>query len=379
MTTTTVAPPTGATPVDLARGFLTGGVVGVSLAAFVVGCTLGKVPLIVAGPALLAAYGLLFRLAGAPRRAREGALAPRTALALIDALEVQKGEETDVPVRFDLTVAPDRAPAFRIRITQDVHVSELRDHRAGAVLVVRYPPDRPWLVRIVKRPTPEWEERAAGAVLESAPGPAVAADRQDGCAWSLVTLLGVLLGAAAVVLLLRAELFGKDTDASDGRSASVTSSSTSTSTSTVTSTGTVTGAVTSSASGTVSFGPGRSMLDRGALRAAVESLTAGGAGGGDGKSALTVVVQEQLLTVVFSPAGADAPAFDPRSLPFDRVPALVEEARTTLGVDSPQTWQLSAERLTGALTIRISVAGAGGSASLEADGQGVVVRRSPAR
>lgn len=70
MTTATVAPPTGAAPLDLARGFLTGGVIGASLAAFVVGCTLGKVPLIVAGPALLAAYALLFRLAA--RRAGPG-------------------------------------------------------------------------------------------------------------------------------------------------------------------------------------------------------------------------------------------------------------------------------------------------------------------
>ncbi|MFB7671129.1 hypothetical protein ACFC26_06885 [Kitasatospora purpeofusca] len=367
MTTATVAPPTGAAPLDLARGFLTGGVIGASLAAFVVGCTLGKVPLIVAGPALLAAYALLFRLAGAPRRAREGALAPLTALALIDGREMRTVEETDVPVRFDLTVVPDLAPAFRIRITQGVHVSELGDHRPGTVLVVRYPPDRPWLLRIVRRPTPEWEERAAGAVLEPASGPVVVADRQDGCAWSLTTLLGVLLGAAAVVLLMRAELFGKDTEAPAARP--VTSSST------ITSTFSVTATVTSSTTGTVAFGPGRSVLDRGVLREAVESLT----GGGDGRQALTVVVREQLLTVVFAPEGVSAPAFDPRSLPFDRVPALVEEAGTTLGVDAPRTWQLSAERLAGALTIRIDVAGVGGSASLEADGLGTVVRRSPAR
>lgn len=91
------------------------------------------------------------------------------------------------------------------------------------------------------------------------------------------------------------------------------------------------------------------------------------------------MVREQLLTVVFAPNGVSAPAFDPRSLPFDRLPALVEEARTTLGVDAPLTWQLSAERLAGALTIRIGVTGAGDSASLEADGRGTVVRRSPAR
>ncbi|MFD8319031.1 hypothetical protein ACFVZ3_05055 [Kitasatospora purpeofusca] len=367
MTTATVAPPTGAAPLDLARGFLTGGVIGASLAAFVVGCTLGRVALIVAGPALLAAYALLFRLAGAPRRAREGALAPLTALAVIDGREMPTVEETDVPVRFDLTVAPDLAPAFRIRITQNVHVSELTDHRPGTVLVVRYPPDRPWLLRIVRRPTPEWEDRAAGAVLEPASGPVVVADSQDGCAWSLTTLLGVLLGAAAVVLLMRTELFGKDTEAPTARP--VTSSSTSTSTFSVTAT------VTSSTTGTVAFGPGRSVLDRGVLREAVESL----AGGGDGRQALTVVVREQLLTVVFAPDGVSAPAFDPRSLPFDRLPALVDEAGTTLGVDAPRTWQLSAERLAGALTIRIGVTGAGGSASLEADGQGAVVRRSPAR
>ncbi|MFJ8434888.1 hypothetical protein ACIQ9P_26665 [Kitasatospora sp. NPDC094019] len=371
MTTAAVVPPTGAAPVDLARGFLTGGVIGAAAAAFVVGCVLGRVPLIAAGPVLLAAYALLFRLAGAPRRAREGSLAPLTALALIDARELRKGEETDVPVRFDLTVAPDRAPAFRIRITQDVHVSELTDYRVGTVLVVRYPPERPWLVRIVKRPTPAWEERAAGAVLEPAPGPIVVAERQDGCAWSLTTLLGVLLGAAAVVLPLRAELFGNETGTPAGQPVPVSTSSTSTTTSTTTSTVTV----LSSATGTVTFGPGRSVLDRGVLREAVESLT----GSGDGRQALTVVVREQLLTVVFAPDGAGASAFDPRSLPLDRVPALVEEARTTLGVDAPHGWQLSAERLSGALTIRIGVAGAGGSASLEADARGVVVRRSPAR
>ncbi|MFE6750656.1 hypothetical protein ACFVGM_32725 [Kitasatospora purpeofusca] len=369
MTTATVAPPTGAAPLDLARGFLTGGVIGAALAAFVVGCTLGRIPLIVAGPALLAVYALLFRLAGAPRRAREGALAPLTALALIDGREVRTvKDETDVPVCFDLTVAPDLAPAFRIRITQGVHVSELSDHRPGTVVVVRYPPDRPWLLRIVKRPTPKWEDRAAGAVLEPAPGPTLVADRQDGCAWSLTTLLGVLLGAAAVVLLMRAELFGKDTEAAAARP--VASSSTSTSTSTFA----VTATVDSMATGTVSFGPGRSVLDRGVLREAVESL----AGGGAGRQALTVVVREQLLTVVFAPDGVSVPAFDPRSLPFDRLPALVEEARTALGVDAPRTWQLSAERLAGVLTIRVGVAGAGGSASLEADERGTVVRRSPA-
>ncbi|WP_443031346.1 hypothetical protein [Streptomyces sp. 3214.6] len=68
--------------------------------------------------------------------------------------------------------------------------------------------------------------------------------------------------------------------------------------------------------------------------------------------------------------------FDPRSLPYDRVPALVEEARATVGVDSPRSWQLTADGVTGSLTLRIVVTGDGGTGTLETDGQGKVLRRS---
>lgn len=68
--------------------------------------------------------------------------------------------------------------------------------------------------------------------------------------------------------------------------------------------------------------------------------------------------------------------FDPRSLPYDRVPGLVEEARTTLGVESPQSWQLTADGVTGSLTLRAVVTGGGSTGTLEADDQGKVLRRS---
>lgn len=90
-------------------------------------------------------------------------------------------------------------------------------------------------------------------------------------------------------------------------------------------------------------------------------------------------MQERLLSVVFSPAGTQTPGFDPHALHYDRFPALVEEATTTLGVRSPRTWQITADRLTGSLIIRVAVTGAERTASLEADGQGKVVRRAPAR
>ncbi|MEU2674746.1 hypothetical protein ABZ622_39135 [Streptomyces sp. NPDC007164] len=358
MTISTVAaPPMHNTPVALAQGFLTGGVIGASLAALVVGGIIESVPLFVTGLGLPAVYGLLFFLAGVPRRAREAAVVPRTALAAVESLEAVEGEPTsDVAVRFDLTVAPDDATAYRVAFTQDINLADLPDYRPGGVVVVQYPPDCPWRVRIVKRPTPEWEERVAGARLDSAPGPVWVSEPSGGCVVGYVTLLALLLAAAGVVLLFRADLF--DEGASDKPSVSASSSTT----------------VVSTASGTVTLGPDQSFLDKGELRKAVGSLT----GGTDARAALTVVVQDRLLSVVYAPTGSQAPTFDPESLPYDRLPALVEEARSSLGVGSPHTWQLTVERLTGSLTIRVGVVGAEETASLEADVRGKVVRRTPA-
>ncbi|MFD8611671.1 hypothetical protein [Streptomyces sp. NPDC059631] len=377
MTFTADAQPAHSTLADLARGFLTGGVVGASLAAFVSGCVVEKALLVVVGLVLPAVYGLVLFLATLPRRAREAAVVPRTALAVIESLKAVGGESSDVPVRFELSVAPDEAPAYRVEIRQDINLVELPDYRPRGIVVVECPQDRPAKTRIVKRPTPEWEERAAGAQVDSVPGPAMKSDPPVGCASGLLTLLGLLLGAGAVLLLFRADLFGAD-DSGTPRSPSVSSSSSTTTTTTTT--------VTSS-TGTVTVGPGRSMLDRGELRRAVESLTehtestestenTGHTGNTDRRRALTVVVQDRLLTVVFSPTGVQSVGFDPRSLPFDRLPGLVEEARTTLGTGSPRSWQLTADGITGSLTLRVVVTGDGGTGTLEADGQGNIPRRS---
>ncbi|NUO41658.1 MAG: hypothetical protein HOV73_16705 [Streptomyces sp.] len=356
MTITAAAPPTRGGPADLALGFVTGGVIGASLTAFISGCVVGEVSLIVLGLALPSAYGLVFLLATSPRRAREAAVVPRTALAVIESLEAVRGEAGDVPVRFELSVAPEDAPAFRVEIRQDVNLVELADYQPRGIVVVEYPPDRPWKTRIVRRPTPDWEERAAGARVDSAPGPAMRSDSPEGCAPGFVTLIGLLLGVAAVLVLFRADLFDRD-EGTGGASPGPSASSSSSSTTTVT-----------SATGTVTLGPGQSMLDQGELRKAVESLTRDA----DKRRALTLVVQERLLTVVFSPGGMSG--FDPRSLPYDRVPALVDKAGT--GVGSPRSWQLTADGVTGRLTLRIVVTGDGGAGTLEADAHGKVLRRS---
>jgi hypothetical protein len=362
--TTGAAPPARNTPLALARGILTGGVIGASLAAVVVGAIIEKWQLFVTGLGLPAVYGLLFFLASMPRWAREAAIVPCTALAMVESREAVGGEATsDVAVRFVATVAPDDAAAYRVAFKQNINLADLPDYRTGTVVVVQYPPDRPWRVKIVKRPTPQWEERMAGARLDPAPGPALVSEPPKGCAGGLVTLLALLLAAAGVVLLFRTDLFDEKASAQPPSSTQPSASSTSSTT------------VVSSASATVALGPNQSFLDKGELRKAVASL----AKGTDGRAALTVVVQDRLLSVVYAPTGAPAPTFAPDSLPYDRFPALVEEARSSLGVGSRQTWQLTVERLTGSLTIRVGVTGTGGAASLEADEDGKVVRRAPVR
>ncbi|MGX2993062.1 hypothetical protein JNUCC64_02005 [Streptomyces sp. JNUCC 64] len=366
MTITTVAPPGRSPAVALVQGFLTGGVVGVSLAALVVAVVIEEAPLFCAGLALPAVYGLVRFLAARPRRIREAAVAPRTALAAIEEREPlgNPGESSDVPVRFDLTVAPDGAPAYRVEVRHEVHRSELSGFRPRDVLVVEYPPWAPWRVSVVRRPTPSWEERAEGARIDSAPGPVLLREPEEGRAPGLLSFLGLLLGAAGMVLLFRAELFAGGAADAGGLSPALPAPSVSVSASAV-----------ESASGMVLLDPGRSFLDDGELRRAVESLT-----GGEGKRrAVTLVVRDRTLSVVFAGTGAGTPDFDPRSLPYGRMPALVEEARTGLGATRPGAWRITVDRLGGSVTLRVSVTGAGGTALLEADGRGEVVRRVPAR
>ncbi|MFC9191718.1 hypothetical protein [Streptomyces cyaneofuscatus] len=353
------APPAHHSPAELASGFLTAGVIGASLTAFIGGWMVESVPMIATGLAVPALYGLLFFLVTLPRRASEAAVVPRTALAMIESLEAVRGETSDVPVRFGLSVVPDDAPAFRVEIWQDVNRVELTEYRSGGTVVVEYAPDRPWKTRIVRRPTPQWQERAAVAQVVSVPGPVMRSETPDSSFSGFLNLFGLLLGVGAVLLLFRADLF----DFYEGDDGASPQPSVSSSSSTITVT---------SVTGTVAIGPGRSMLDESELRRAVESLTQAA----DRRHALTVVVQDRLLTVVFPPAGAKVAGFDPRSLPYGRVAGLVEEARTTLNVDSPRSWQLTADSVTGPLTLRVVVTGDGGTGTLEADGKGEVLRRN---
>ncbi|MFJ6619190.1 hypothetical protein ACIQOW_16620 [Kitasatospora sp. NPDC091335] len=362
MTTTAGSPPTRNTPVALARGFLTGGVTGGSLAAMVVGVVVENAPLFIAGLALPFAYGGLLYLAGMPRRAREAALVPRTALAMIESRDVPQSEMTDRPVRFDLTVAPDDGPAFRVEFTQDINVADLPDYRPGGVVVVRYPPDSPVKVRIVKRPIPEWEERAAGARLDSAPESTRLSKPPDGCAVGFLGFVGLLLAAAAVVFLFRVDLFEDKATEPPSSSAPPSVSSTS-------STRVVTGG-----SGTVELGPGQSFLTEGELREDIDSVTRHG----EQNLATNLVVQDRLLLVTFVSDDTKAQAFPVSALPYERFPALVEEARSGLGGRSAQSWNIVVSRLGGAVTIVVSVTGPEGSAVLQADDQGRVLRRTAA-
>ncbi|WP_372671780.1 hypothetical protein [Amycolatopsis kentuckyensis] len=145
-----------------------------------------------------------------------------------------------------LTIAPGDVPWFRTGITHHVNLVDLPRYRPGDVLVVEYPPDRPWRAEVVPHPTAEWEERVAGAVVQPAPESILVREPPEGWGFASAALAGLLLGAALVLGLFRVELFGPEPSSS-------------------------------SSSGTVTVGPHESAPDAEELRAIVESLPGGSA------------------------------------------------------------------------------------------------------
>ncbi|WP_409180040.1 hypothetical protein F9C11_26370 [Amycolatopsis sp. VS8301801F10] len=321
----------------IAFGFLTGSAIGATLCSFVVGIILESGPLFVAALGIPVGYGLLVYLGGMPRRAREKAIPPTVALARIESLRAGGTETGDLPVDFDLTVAPDDAPSHRAAATHTVNLVDLPSYRKGDVLVVSYPPDRPWKVKIVASPPPEWQRRAADAVIEPAAESTLVHPPPEGCAAGVLTLVGLLLGAGAVLGLFRVELFAPEPSAPEPPAA-----------------------VTSSGSATVDVGPEQSLLNEEELRRAVDGL----AQSTDVSQTLTAVVQEHRLSVVFAPSDVQIPRFDLRTLPVAEVTGLVRKALRTVDVGTPQTWQVTVVPLPSGRTIRVTVTGPRGSASL---------------
>ncbi|MER6783756.1 hypothetical protein ABT330_03680 [Streptomyces sp. NPDC000658] len=360
-------------PPRLVRGFLTGAAVGGSLAALAVGYIVENGALFLAGLGLPLAAGLIGFVAGRPRRARQAAVVPVTALARIESVRAESSETGDVPLRFVLTVAPDGEPAFRVETHLRVNLVDVPAYPPRRTVVVAYPPDRPWRTEIVESPEPEWAARTADAAIDSAPESALVRSPSTRFDYAAVRFVGLLLAAAVVVVPFRGDLldaFGSD---GSGRPHASAEPSVSTSSSTTSSSTTVT---STSTTGTVSVGPRQSLLDEGELRRAVASLTKGRGAGGN--QAITVVVQERFVSVVFAPDVDGVPRFDLNSLPYERIPALVEQARTTLGAGTPATWQLTAVRLTGPVTLRVTVTGPQGVAALDADAEGGITHRTPA-
>jgi hypothetical protein len=130
----------------------------------------------------------------------------RLALARIESRRATGSEGPDIPVEMDLTVAPDDAPAFRVRVTRDVNLVDLPDCRVGAILVVRYRPGAEWNTEVVDRPDGTWARRAATGTVDSAPEETRVATPPMPWSSCLLALAGVLAGAAAIALVFGLDL-----------------------------------------------------------------------------------------------------------------------------------------------------------------------------
>lgn len=344
------------------------GVTGAALAALVVGVILKDLPVLATGGGVLALLILLAFLGGRRGAGRDEPPALRTALARIEDLRATGGETADVPVTFRLTVAPEPAdgrPAYRVKISQSINLVDIPAYRPRGIAVVEYHPEKPWDVRIVTRPTPQWSRRAEEAEIDSAPESTLVRDPDGGPgAWCLLALLGLLAGAALVVLLFRGELFTSDDGGEDPAKPSSSSSSAASSSSS---------SRTFSTSTTVS-GPSSSLLTFGRMRVTAMELETRV----DSAHVTSISIEDHRMAVRGDSARPLAETFHLQSLPYELFPGLVREARTALGVRDPESWRIDVTPGTGAGVgprVRVTVSGKEGTAHLDADATGRITDR----
>ncbi|MEW2519814.1 hypothetical protein [Actinacidiphila alni] len=361
------------------RSLILGLLLGATIAALVCGLVIGRPALWGPGAGgvglfLLAASGVFEPKSDKPVVER------RKALAMIESRRATStGESADIPVAFDLTVAPDERPAYRVNTDETINLVDIPDYKVRGIVVVEYRVDKPWEVALVTEPDAEWSRRRAEAVLDSAPESSREKDTAQkvglGC---LMAFLGLLAGAAVIVVLFRGDLFKDDgadsgahpapsVSASSDASSSTSSDSSSDSSSTTT---TVTDSITTAdVSG--------SILTGGLLRTTADSMVTAGA-----PTAIRLTISEHRMTARgTTPAEwtADRLPVALSTLPYEKMPALVREARTTLNVNGPGDWQIDVTRdaRTKAVRIVVTVWDGNGDGTLTADETGRVTHRDP--
>ncbi|GCE02640.1 hypothetical protein [Embleya hyalina] len=349
-----------------ALGLLSGGVIGVALGCFVVGCILGRWQVCVIGVGVFLLNMAAWAFGGRVQRARDVRAPARLALAVIESRRALGSDTADIPVEFDLTVAPDERTAYRVKTRQDLNMVDIPDYRPRGVVVVEYRPDDLWEVKLVTEPTEEWARRASVETVDSAPESTMVSRPPGEGSFCLLATLGLLVGAGIVVLLFRAELADEFGDSGTKTTSSSVSSSETKVTSSVSTGTTVSGTASSD-----------SMLADGELRRLVGSLVSGMHTG----NAAAFTIDEHGISmqgVLGAPVDPGA-VIDVNTLPLERLPGLVQIARTKLGIAEPNSWRITFEPVAGSGTvvIRVTVTGAEGKASLEADGEGRITKRNP--
>ncbi|MFD5751048.1 hypothetical protein [Streptomyces sp. NPDC127033] len=366
-------------PATLLGSALTGGVVGAALAAVVVGIIIGKAALWGGGAGFFLFVVVFTAVSGRRERARAPQPEKRTALAMIESRRATSGEMADVPVSFVLTVAPEDRPAYRVAFSQSINLVDIAGFPPRRVVVVEYPAHEPWDVTILVQPDEEWARRAAEASMDSAPESTLVRNPRAEGAHCLVSLLAILLGAAIIVLLFRADLFRDNGPGGQGAGGHPGGAEVSASASLSVSGSTSVSSRTSTARTT------ESMLQEGRMRSTVEALALA-----DVSTATAFRIEEHTMSASGVGGGTDGtdtggpdagqPSFDLDSLPYERLPALVREARASSGLGTDGSWRIDIGHDAGTedLVIRVTVQGAQGTATLRADARGRITEHAAA-